>query len=114
PASAGEIRERQACVAELRSLIDLREEIALLGEDAHVGVQPQALIRWADAPNELTRKWIAPVAIASPLVLIGAAVLWNATGLASPFVLVLLIEVAVVRMLRDELHAVIHGAEDAF
>ena len=50
PASPEEVRARQAAVAELAPLLDLREELALLGEEIQAGLAPDALARWAVAP----------------------------------------------------------------
>lgn len=49
-APAEEIRARQAAVTELRSRLDLREELSLLGDDVGAGLHPEALTTWADAP----------------------------------------------------------------
>lgn len=114
PVAVDEIRGRQAAVAELRNLLDLREEIAVLGEDAAVGVQPDAFLQWAEAPNQLTRRWILPVVVLLPVLLVCSAVVWNVSGLASTFVLILLIEVGVMRVFKRELHEIIHSTEHAF
>src|SRR3984957_11115143 len=53
PASVKEISERQAAVAELRGKLDLREDMEILGKDLRVGVHPEALTQWAEAPNRL-------------------------------------------------------------
>lgn len=45
--------ERQGGVAELGPKLDLREDLALLGEDARACGDPQALIGWAEAPAVL-------------------------------------------------------------
>ena len=49
PAEIGVAIERQQAVDELRSRLDLREEIALLGEDVRADVHPEALARWGEA-----------------------------------------------------------------
>src|SRR5205085_3034268 len=49
----GIVQERQAAVAELRSKLDLREDLALLGEDVRASTDPKALIAWAEAPRVL-------------------------------------------------------------
>jgi hypothetical protein len=50
PAASADILARHAAVVELRPRVDLREEIALLGEDVRVGVRPDALAAWGAAP----------------------------------------------------------------
>ena len=44
------LRERHAAVEELRPLLDLRERLAVLGENFRSGVDPAHLTRWADMP----------------------------------------------------------------
>ena len=50
PAAPDEARARQAAVAELRPRLDLREELALQGEDVRAGVHPAALQAWGSEP----------------------------------------------------------------
>jgi hypothetical protein len=50
PVPVSEGRARQQAVAELRGELDLREAIALAGEDVRAGVAPAALCDWATAP----------------------------------------------------------------
>jgi hypothetical protein len=47
PAPPKIIHERQVAVEELRNRLDLREDIAVLGEDVRAGVNPDALAAWA-------------------------------------------------------------------
>jgi len=49
PASREEVIERQAAVAELRSRLDLREELAVLGDAVRSGMDPDAVAAWAEA-----------------------------------------------------------------
>lgn len=50
PGEREEVAARQEAVAELRSRIDLREEIALMGEDIRAAVDARALAMWGAAP----------------------------------------------------------------
>ncbi len=50
PATPEEIRARQLAITELRPRLDLRETVALLGEDVRAGVHPEVLSAWAQAP----------------------------------------------------------------
>lgn len=47
PAPPAVAHARQHAVEELRSRVDLREELAILAEDARTGVDPVALAAWA-------------------------------------------------------------------
>ncbi len=49
PAAPEEIRERQAAVAELRPLLDLREDIAFLGSQFPIRVEIETLAAWGKA-----------------------------------------------------------------
>jgi len=50
-------RARQAAVAELRPLLDLREDLALLGDDVPAGVDFKPLAEWGNEPPLLTARW---------------------------------------------------------
>ena len=51
PARRPEVLERQQAVAELRTRLDLREDLAVLGEDFRTGVDADAIARWGSAPR---------------------------------------------------------------
>jgi hypothetical protein len=114
PATITTILERQAAIAELRDRMELREELAVIGQDANVGVQPQALVTWAESANRLTLPWLSVASYVLPALAIAAAFVWSEWGLISPLVLVLLVEFGVLRLIRRELHETIHSTEQAF
>jgi hypothetical protein len=114
PAPVAAILERQQCVAELRERVDLREDLAVLGENAGVGVQPEELVRWAESPNQLRVGWVLPVAFVLPLLLIATLVIFGTTGVAAPLIVVLGLEFGVVRLLRKQLLALFGTTEQAF
>ena len=53
PAAAETVVARHAAVRELASNLDLREDLAVLGEDARTGVRPDALAAWGEQPEQL-------------------------------------------------------------
>ncbi len=53
PETPGVARARQAAVEELRTRLDLREELAVLAEDARTGVDPESLAAWGEAAPRL-------------------------------------------------------------
>ncbi len=114
PARLEVIRERHACIADLRDRLDLREELAMLADGATPGVHPDALLAWARAPNELSETHIRVLAFALPALAIGTAAVWATWGFAAPFLLVVAIEAIVLRSLKDRWEPVIHGTETAF
>ncbi|HUS07310.1 MAG TPA: hypothetical protein VMZ52_13475 [Bryobacteraceae bacterium] len=50
PSSLDQVLARQKAVMELRPRLDLREDLALLGEEVEAGTHPEALIRWGNQP----------------------------------------------------------------
>ncbi len=114
PAGVQEIRERHAALADLKGRLDFREQLAVQGENLHAGVHPQALLKWAEALNRLQAPWIRWVATILSVLAVGTAIFWSATGVGSPFILVLMVEVAVLYALRGRVDDVLHGTESAF
>jgi hypothetical protein len=77
PAPPAEVRERQLAVEELRERVDLREELAVLGEEARSGVNPVQLAAWGEAPPELHRSGMRlRVWLFTAIGLAGFAALW--------------------------------------
>ncbi len=58
-ADPAEIRDRQEAVRELTGSLDLREDLAVLGDDVREAVDPAALVAWSEAPVLLTERWPA-------------------------------------------------------
>jgi Trp operon repressor len=113
PSSLTEIGERHAAVTELRDRLDLREDMQILGEDLKVGVHPEALTKWAEAPNQFTRQGMRWVALLLSVVAIAAAILWGEWGIKAPFFAVVLVEGVIVAAFRRRTQEILHSAEDA-
>lgn len=113
PASVETIRERQAAVTELRPRLDLREEVAVLGEDVKAAVHAEALLRWAESPNQLTRTSFRWLALLLCLLAVGAAIFWGTTGFKSPFFALVIIEGIIVLAHRRRVNEILHGTERA-
>ena len=114
PANVATVLERQRAIIEVRERIDLREDIAVLGADAGVGVQPEALVKWAESANRLTQPWLTAASYILPLLAIAGVVAWSEWGLISPFVLVLLAEFGALRLVKNELQETLQTTEQAF
>ncbi|MDB6104901.1 MAG: hypothetical protein JWO52_4900, partial [Gammaproteobacteria bacterium] len=114
PASLDVIRERQAAITDLKDRLDLREELAIIGEHANVGIHPAALLQWAETPNTLVSRGMFWVAIVLPVLAIAGGIYWSVTGIGTPFFLVLLIEAAILAALRRRVDEVLKGSETAF
>lgn len=114
PSKVDEIRGRNAAVSELRDQIDLREDLAVLGEDAGVGVHPAELVKWAESPNQMKRPWMTWFAPAAAVLATAAAIVWAIWGTLTPFVLIVAVEALLTYSLREPVDAVTHGTENAF
>lgn len=114
PAPPAEIRERQAAVAVLKTRLDLREELAVIGEDSNIVVHPAALLDWAEKPNRLLSPWMPRLAVLLPILAIGSALYWGITGIGTPFYLVLIVEAVILTVLRRPVDEVTNGSESAF
>ena len=53
PAEPAVVLDRHLAVDELRGRVELREELAIMAEEARSGVDPIALAQWAEAPAAL-------------------------------------------------------------
>ncbi|HYA16349.1 MAG TPA: hypothetical protein VEF06_02730 [Bryobacteraceae bacterium] len=75
PASPEELRARHEAVGELRPLLDLRERLAVLGDDFRAGVKPEELAAWAGAP---ARPWPGGMRLLALILSAGAfvALIW--------------------------------------
>jgi hypothetical protein len=114
PASIGEIRERHASIVDLRDRLDLREELVILGEQARINPQSEALTTWAEAPNALNQQWLRWAAPLLAMLAVVTASFWVHWGVAIPFVVVLLMEGCLTYLLRKQIKTVISGVEHAF
>jgi hypothetical protein len=64
PASLDEISKRQKAVDELRNNLDLREDLAILGDDVRATIRPEWMKRWGARPRLLyspTARAVAPI-----------------------------------------------------
>ncbi len=114
PSPLKQVIERHAAISELKSELDLREDLAVLGEDAKVGVHPEALTAWAESPNQMNALWMIWLAPLLAVLAVAGAVTWAVWDIASPFVLVIVIEAACTYALKKQLESVLHGTEHAF
>ena len=85
PAESALVRARQEAVAELRPMLDLREEMAALGEEGLKGLDAESLARWGQNPVILTRS-AAPIGAAIlGAATVSAAIYWMVGGGWVPF-----------------------------
>jgi hypothetical protein len=112
PAGPDEVRARQEALRELATQIDLREAIAVLGDDLGVGVHADSLRAWAGAPIALgqTRVRILLAALALSIVSLTAwaiAIQGLTVVLLTLFIVVLVVEGLLALWLRPRVRPVI-------
>jgi hypothetical protein len=83
PAPLATLRRRHEAIHELRSLLDLRERISVLGEDFTAGVNPDQLSQWAGAPTAPFPFWMRAVALVLSLTALAMLIWWFATAFVS-------------------------------
>jgi hypothetical protein len=114
PASLASIVARQACIADLRTRLELREDLATGGEAPRIDLQDEPLIEWSSSADLLDRGWIRLGAPSLAGLAVAMAVVWAVSGLYYPLLAVLLIELAVTYFLRTRVAAVLATVEGAF
>jgi hypothetical protein len=114
PAAPGTVRERQQGVDELRARLDLREDLAVLGEGGEAVTDPRALRAWAESPNVLGSAWIRALASGLPLLLLVTLLWWAGGGDWIPAALVLALEALALQSLGGRIAGVLRPLESAF
>ena len=129
PAEPAVVRSRNAAVEELRPRLDLREQLAVLAEEAHSGVDPTALARWGETPPLLpggalnAGAWVLTASGALAV----AAFIWfnavtfglirmpesNAVLLRDFFLAALVANCAFLYRMRNRIHAIVAAVDEA-
>lgn len=112
PAEAEEIRARQAAVKELAPRLDLREELALIGEDASVTIEPARLDEWGSAPSAGLPGWLPIAAIPLGLAGLVTTILWFAGTMGpGPMAGVVLVDLLLLAPFRTRITNVLTFAD---
>jgi|HubBroStandDraft_1064217.scaffolds.fasta_scaffold03687_3 hypothetical protein len=90
--ATSEIIERQKLVAELRDRLDLREDIAVTGEDLRARLDAASLIAWAEGKPLPAAAGVRVIFAILALAALTALVYWFAGGRIWPLILVLAVE----------------------
>ena len=114
PSTVESIRERHGAVSELRRELDLRENLAVLGADVGAGVHPEDLVKWAESPNQMKPYWLRWLALSLAVLAVSGAAGWAVWGMATPLVVVVVVEAVITYRFRHALDEVSHGTEHAF
>lgn len=112
PAEPASVRARQEAVEELRFSLDLREELAVLGEEVEPEIEPDLLTRWGQAPPVMASGLLRALCILSTLVVIAAAAatLWGVIGTRT-LLAVLVLQGALATLLRPRVRQVTEALE---
>lgn len=104
------ILERQKLVQELREKLDLREDLAVVGEDLRTCLNPESLMDWAEGKSFLPTGaiWRAVAALLAVAAAAGIVFYFEASTLW-PLLSVLAVEAAALRWLWRRAHAVMEG-----
>jgi MutS domain V len=113
PSPIEQLLQRQAAVAELRTRLDLREDLGILGDDLKVGVHPDALTQWAESSSQLSHPWLRWLSLVLAIAAIATAVLWAEQGSKAPFFTILIVEIIINASLRKRTATVLHATEHA-
>ncbi len=126
PAHVSQLLQRQDAVVELRRRLDLREDLAILGDDPSpdpgknfrkdikASVNAEALTSWAESPNRLTPPWLRWLALVLAVAAVAAAITWAQFGTTAPFFAILIAEAAITSSLRKRTAQVLHSTGRAF
>lgn len=107
PAPLAEIRQRQQAVDELRTKLDLREDLALLGEDMRTGIHHTELANWGNGTPTFTSRNIQLFAVLLGIITLPAVLLWLFYGWGQlAFAALLLETIFLIRVRADVAHAI--------
>jgi Flp pilus assembly protein TadB len=109
PAGPQEILARQAAIAELKHKLDFREDLAVVGESERIQAHPESLTRWAQERSGLKDGWwwaLLLTALNIAALVYGFMVLWT------PFIVLLLINGALMFRARHRLERIFAGLSE--
>jgi hypothetical protein len=107
PSPTPEIIERHELVGALREKLDLREDLAVTGEDLRASLNPESLTGWSETTSMLPSGAMRTVAVLLSLCMIAA--LWYSFAKLNylPVLIVLLIEAGIMRWLWTRANEVV-------
>ncbi len=111
PAESAVVRSRQEAVAELSPKLDLREEMAALGEEGLKGVDPESLSQWGRNPRILAQSAVPTAAAVLGAVTVAAAIYGMAVGAWIPFLILAMAGQAWESAVRSRVRKVIRAVD---
>jgi hypothetical protein len=107
PSPTPEIIERQELVGVLREKLDLREDIAVTGEDLRASLNLESLTGWSESPSKLPAGGMRAAAVLLALCMVAALSYSLAKSYYLPVLIVLLVEAVVTRWLWTRANEVV-------
>jgi hypothetical protein len=113
PATPQVILARQTAVKELRPGLDLREDLALLGENVRSGEDAKALAAWAARPPWHVPRSLRITALALALLAVATLILWIVGYGAIPFLIAFIIGRAFSLRLQAQVNHALSAVDEA-
>lgn len=118
-AGPAQVQDRQMAVSELRDRLDLREQLALAGDQEEIEADPEKLTGWSETRVHLSyRRWW-PLALALNLLSLAALAyaiagfVMHAEDIWIPFVAMLVVNRVVLQIVKPRLQALFSGLDHA-
>lgn len=102
PAPPDEVRLRNAAVSELRTRLDLREDLSVLGKDFRSGVQPEALAAWGEGSSPLRPGMLQIILPVLAFLWICSLIAWAAFDLKYPALLISIVNAGLATKFRKQ------------
>src|ERR1700693_492005 len=96
-----EVQLRNDAVTELRTRVDLREDLSVLGKDFRSGVQPEALVAWGEDSPSLTPGILQVVLPVLAFLWIFSLVAWSVFSFRYPTFLISVVNLAITLKFRE-------------
>ncbi|MCW5976737.1 MAG: hypothetical protein KIT09_01605 [Bryobacteraceae bacterium] len=113
PASPDIVRSRQEAIAELRTSLDFRERLAVVGEEARAGAAPEKFVAWAGGVPALAGRAVRIAAIVLTLFAAVSAVAWANWNMRLPAAAAVLVNGSFWLAIRRRADEAAEAAEDA-
>lgn len=107
PSPVRTVVERQGLISELREKLDLREDLAVTGEDLRVRLNPESLMKWCEGETVLGGPALRAVAAALSFAAAASFIYWVETRTYWPFLVVLAFETTLLIRFRRRADAII-------
>jgi hypothetical protein len=109
PSPVNTVIERQGLIAELRPKLELREDLAVTGEDLRPRLNPESLTKWCESTAVLGGPIIRVITATFAVLSASCFVYFIHTGIIWPFLAILIVEAILFRGLRQRALKVMSG-----